>query len=811
MPTALSDLDLEAIRISGSVWSVNDDGTPIKEVSVAQDAERTIRGNYALPVDGLKNGRDYQFLVQIFYKACEFNETCREEEEDSSPSDLRTASIDDEDLIPVDINTNFSDCPGLSLTPDSSLADDRNWLLLCNINITTTFDSTELIEVGEDEIVCDVDGHDADGDGMANLTEIDSSVNPFNGDFDGDCYADAADAFPSDPDEWLDTDEDGIGDNGDTDADNDGLTNAEEAAIGTDKLDSDSDDDGYVDGSDNCPSAANDDQLDTDGDETGDACDADDDNDGLTDAEEAAVGSDSKDADTDGDGWNDGYEVNTSGTSPTNSDTDGDGSPDNCVDNPGTEEDDCEGILIDIFPLDPTETADSDEDGIGDNLDNCPTDANGLNEADIPGVGNQTNTDLANAEATGIAGDEDGDACDTDDDNDGLLDTIETPAEAGSDPLNPDTDGDGYHDWFGGAQDASDDPCLLVAIDGLNHADGIDGDGFGAACDCDNTDALINPAIDDSPDASGPGESGVDTNCDGVDGDVDEAIFVSITDPDAADSNNGSLDSPVRTIECGAQLAQAQGKSVYVADGSYAPIQRLSGNDCGVLVDDEDIPVVNPVTFSVPSGVMFYGGYDADFLARDISGTTITSTEVSVLIEAAGTGADTGLDGFTLENSLDFGGSPIAVEVTNATLSLSNCDVLVDNAIHSVGIDALDSSLTLENNVIEVFGGVDSNIGVGISVEGVTGNFTGNSVEVRNFMTSRTAINCTQVGDDPITLTDNTLDVWSGAVDASSDDPSLIYVRDCSGTLHWSADPFDAIGTFSGFEDAGGNSLDGLF
>ncbi len=51
------------------------------------------------------------------------------------------------------------------------------------------------------------------------------------------------------------------------------------------------------------------------GDGIGDVCDDDDDNDGLTDLEEAAVGTDPLVADTDGDGFSDGVEV-AAGTDP---------------------------------------------------------------------------------------------------------------------------------------------------------------------------------------------------------------------------------------------------------------------------------------------------------------------------------------------------------------------------------------------------------------------------------------------------------------------------------------------------------------
>jgi len=57
------------------------------------------------------------------------------------------------------------------------------------------------------------------------------------------------DAFPADPTEWLDTDDDGTGDNADTDDDNDGLLDVAELTIhGTFPLLWDSDNDGFSDG-----------------------------------------------------------------------------------------------------------------------------------------------------------------------------------------------------------------------------------------------------------------------------------------------------------------------------------------------------------------------------------------------------------------------------------------------------------------------------------------------------------------------------------------------------------------------------------
>jgi len=100
-----------------------------------------------------------------------------------------------------------------------------------------------------------------------------------------------------------------------SDFDNDGLTNAEEDEAGTGYGNPDSDSDGFLDGDDNCASFPNADQLNSDSDSDGNACDADDDNDGLTDVTEADLGTDPLKRDTDGDGWSDKEELDE-GTDP---------------------------------------------------------------------------------------------------------------------------------------------------------------------------------------------------------------------------------------------------------------------------------------------------------------------------------------------------------------------------------------------------------------------------------------------------------------------------------------------------------------
>jgi hypothetical protein len=108
---------------------------------------------------------------------------------------------------------------------------------------------------------------------------------------------------------------------------------------------------------DNCPSVSNSGQLNTDGDSQGNACDADDDNDGVADASDEFPLDASESVDTDGDGVGDNADNCPSTSNAAQTDTDGDGTGDAC----------------DAFPSDPAEMVDTDGDGVGDNSDNCPS------------------------------------------------------------------------------------------------------------------------------------------------------------------------------------------------------------------------------------------------------------------------------------------------------------------------------------------------------------------------------------------------------------------------------------------------------
>ncbi|MEQ8275037.1 MAG: choice-of-anchor D domain-containing protein [Deltaproteobacteria bacterium] len=149
----------------------------------------------------------------------------------------------------------------------------------------------------------------------------------------------------------------------------------------------------------------------------------------------------------------------------------------------------------------------------------------------------------------------------------------------------------------------------------------------------------------------------VDSDCDGIDGDLSAAIFVS---PLGADGNTGLFGSPVRTIARGILRAQSNGfTQVLVAGGIYPGVVNIS------------------------NGISLYAGYDATNWSRDYSNATvITGGPIGSNlfgVRAENINLSTRFDGFTitLGNNNSASGSVYGVYVRNANnqLILSNLDV----------------------------------------------------------------------------------------------------------------------------------------
>ena len=431
---------------------------------------------FSIAVPGLQDNTHYNFTIDIIYTAGfglsasgsiwtglnSDGDGLRDEDDEDDDNN----GILDEDEEATTSCIRVDDCDG-----DGVLNTVENNLLNASSGI-----SCSMLEDCDGDLV--VDGEEA---------ALQCFVKP---DCDNDRFTDNNDAFPLNPAEWRDDDNDGIGNNTDNcvSVANPDQINTDGAEDGGDACDPDDDNDGFGDTNDafpldpaewrdddsdgignnrdNCVSVANPDQRNTDNDlNGGDACDEDDDNDGFVDSLDAFPldGTEWEDTDNDKKGNNadpdddnddlldtDPRERLTNVTSGISCslliDCDGDGEPD----------------VKDAFPTNPQETADSDGDGIGDNSDNCPLVANP----------DQINTD----------GDDDGgDACDNDDDNDGHLDGSDNcPLQYNPDQTVNVCEGDSDSDGVLNHQDN----CPMHANPDQNNTDGDD-DG-GDVCDSDD-------------------------------------------------------------------------------------------------------------------------------------------------------------------------------------------------------------------------------------------------------------------------------------------------------------------------------------
>ena len=292
---------------------------------------------------------------------------------------------------------------------------------------------------------------------------------------------------------------------------------------------------GYVtNSSDNCPVIENADITDTDGDKAGDLCDTDDDNDGALDIDDAfpldptKQGSnceedfdedeicDDVDTDDDSDG---SLDVNDSSDNDSNvcSDTDND----NCDDcSNGSFNISNDGIDFDSDGLCDTGDTDDDGDNRADNLDSNDNNASVCADTDSDTC-DDCSSGSFNVSDDGADFDSDGlcDAGDTDDDGDNRADNLDSNDNNAS--VCADTDTDTCDDCSSGSFDVSNDGADFDS-DGLCDAGDTDDDGDNRADNLDSNNNNSSVCADTDGDTCDDCSSGsFDVSNDGTDSDSD--------------------------------------------------------------------------------------------------------------------------------------------------------------------------------------------------------------------------------------------------------------------------------------------------
>ncbi len=492
--------------------------------AVSTNASGTFTGgsNLVIEVWAYSGGDNYNLSMWIFTLDAD-GDGYYDQVEYSCGSDPN-----DNSSTPSDVD-NDGTCDPLDEDIDGDGVDNANDTFPEDSNETTDNDGDGIGDNGDtdddndgwadsDEYTCGSDANDADS--YPDDFDSDWTCDVLDEDIDGDGYDNQFDSFDFDPNEWNDTDSDGIGDNSDGDDDGDGFYDGVEEDCLSDPLDSsstpeDTDSDGVCDELDDDVDGdgiGNDlddfpfddsESTDTDGDGIGDSADPDDDNDGYQDAfdafpldsnewndNDADLIGDNADPDDDNDGWDDADEESC-GTNPSlvqsaPQDWDGDRL---CDVNDPDDDNDAWNDTVDAFPYDPNEWDDLDEDGLGSNSD-PDDDGDGWSDDDELSICGTDPRDRLSLPAD-FDGDWICDNLDDDDDNDLVLDfddafpkdpteTKDTDGDGIGDGSDTDDDGDGW-------ADSAEVVCQTSPISATEEPSDFDGDG---TCD------LIDPDDD---------------------------------------------------------------------------------------------------------------------------------------------------------------------------------------------------------------------------------------------------------------------------------------------------------------------------
>ena len=390
---------------------------------------------------------------------------------DSDPDDDNDGYDDDYDAFPLD-PTEWDDADGDGIGSNTDTDDDGDgWSDLEEADCLT--DASSAFSVPEDydgDWVCDIVDVDDDNDGVDDdydCAPYDASISSLdcNGVCGGGSSLDACGVCDGDNSACADCA--GVP-NGDAVIDACGVCTNDPSSCGID-----SDGDGVDDDDDAFPDDSTE-WSDTDGDGVGDNADTDDDDDGWSDQDEVVCGS----------------ELLDSGSVPADSDADGEC---DALD----PDDDDDGVVDsdDAFPSNPTEWADTDGDGIGNNADG---------DDDGDGWGDSTESDCGSDPMNGEVSpkDIDGDgACnilDPDDDGDGVADEddafpldnaewLDTDGDGLGDNSDQDDDGDQFVDEY-------ESECMSDPLDPNSSPSDSDGDGI-----CDAMDVFDDNDSNDTP------------------------------------------------------------------------------------------------------------------------------------------------------------------------------------------------------------------------------------------------------------------------------------------------------------------------
>jgi hypothetical protein len=166
----------------------------------------------------------------------------------------------------------------------------------------------------------------------------------------------------------------------------------------------------------------------------------------------------------------------------------------------------------------------------------------------------------------------------------------------------------------------------------------------------DDARAEAPPACTPTAGEDVPDDEFEDTNCDGIDGDVAKAVFVSATGSSTAD---GSKTNPVDTIGKAIELAASSGKDVYVCNGTYAEALQIES-----------------------AGVHLFGGYDCD------AGWTRTAAHAEIAAPVGSALVVRNVSDFSIDridltspNAVQAGESSIAARILDSTIILSHAIV----------------------------------------------------------------------------------------------------------------------------------------